>query len=145
MFSELQKNILFCAIGLKVAEQDLLILLKSCLKSLQRFKHRISRCKMAGAGFHSIDKNPRSNSAICHYSANTLSSRSQMHCGLPNPAMGGHQQICICRILQQIYAVYYPLLLFSSIYYSLHKFTTMYTEYLRTGKFPVYFVYEKIH
>jgi hypothetical protein len=70
-----------------------------CVKNMQRFKQPVSRCKMAGAGFHSIAKlraqifNPvlavrGVHSADCHnengHTADWQSQESEFESGLPH-------------------------------------------------------------
>jgi hypothetical protein len=43
-------------LGLNIAPRIRFTLVKSRVKNIQRFKQAVSRCKMAGAGFHSIAK-----------------------------------------------------------------------------------------
>jgi hypothetical protein len=43
-------------LGLKIAPRICFTLVKSRVKNILRFKQAVSRCKMAGAGFHSIAK-----------------------------------------------------------------------------------------
>jgi hypothetical protein len=44
------------SLGLNNAPPISFTLIKSRVKNMQRFKQPVSRCKMAGAGFHSISK-----------------------------------------------------------------------------------------
>jgi hypothetical protein len=44
------------SLGLKIAPRIHFTLVKLCVKNIWRFKQAVSRCKIAGAGFHSIAK-----------------------------------------------------------------------------------------
>jgi hypothetical protein len=44
------------SLGLTIAPRIHFSIVKSRVKNIRRFKHAVSQCKMAGAGFHSIAK-----------------------------------------------------------------------------------------
>jgi hypothetical protein len=46
----------FSSLGLNIVSCISFTLVKSLVKTIRRFKHAVSRCKMAGTGFHSIAK-----------------------------------------------------------------------------------------
>jgi hypothetical protein len=86
------------SLGLNNAPQISFTLIKSRVKNIQRFKQLVSRCKMAGAGFHSIAKLcaqifnpvlavPGVYSADCHnengHTADCQSQESEFESGLP--------------------------------------------------------------
>jgi hypothetical protein len=86
------------SLGLNIAPRIRFTLVKSRFKNIRRFKHAVSRCKMVGAGFHSIAKlraqsfNPvladrGVNSADCHNengrTVDCQNQESEFESGLP--------------------------------------------------------------